>query len=172
MAFAAVGAPFSYIAASLDLPLRDNWFDTADRALGLDWTSLLNWMDAHASLHPLFSIIYLSLLPQTVIVVLALALAGRLAWLRVFVLAFMISAIVTIVIAALVPAQGVWGFYKLSPAAYPDIVPARLRAPGRSRDPSGVAGSETSPPFDQQDAVVLRRSSRASVSSSRGVSMR
>jgi membrane-associated phospholipid phosphatase len=124
VAFAAVGAPFSYIAASLDLPLRDNWFDAADRALGLDWTSLLNWMDAHASLHPLFSIIYLSLLPQTVIVVLALALAGRLAWMRVFVLAFMISAIVTIVIAALVPAQGVWGFYKLSPAAYPDIVPA------------------------------------------------
>jgi membrane-associated phospholipid phosphatase len=81
-------------------------------------------MDAHASLHPLFSIIYLSLLPQTVIVVLTLALAGRLAWMRVFVLAFMISAIVTIVIAALVPAQGVWGFYKLSPAAYPDIVPA------------------------------------------------
>jgi membrane-associated phospholipid phosphatase len=124
VAFAAVGAPFSYIAASLDLPLRDSWFDAADRALGLDWTSLLNWMDAHASLHPLFSIIYLSLLPQTVIVVLALALAGRLAWMRVFVLAFMISAIVTIVIAALVPAQGVWGFYKLSPAAYPDIVPA------------------------------------------------
>ena len=92
VAFAAVGAPFSYIAASLDLPLRDSWFDAADRALGLDWTSLLNWMDAHASLHPLFSIIYLSLLPQTVIVVLALALAGRLAWMRVFVLAFMISA--------------------------------------------------------------------------------
>jgi hypothetical protein len=124
VAFAAVGAPFSYIAASLDLPLRDAWFDSADRAHGLDWTALLNWMDAHASLHPLFSIIYLSLLPQTVIVVLALALAGRLAWMRVFVLAFMIAAIVTIVIAALVPAQGVWGFYKLSPAAYPDIVPA------------------------------------------------
>lgn len=124
VAFAAVGAPFSYVAASFDLPLRDAWFDAADRALGLDWSALLNWMDAHANLHPLFRVIYLSLLPQTVIVVLALALAGRLAWMRVFVLAFMISAIVTIVIAALVPAQGVWGFHKLTPAAYPDIVPA------------------------------------------------
>jgi hypothetical protein len=34
VAFAAVGAPVSYIAASLNLPLRDAWFDAADRALG------------------------------------------------------------------------------------------------------------------------------------------
>ena len=122
--FAAVGAPVSYMAASLDLPLRDAWFDAADRALGLDWQALLGWMVAHASLHPMFSVIYSSLIPQTVVVVLALAMAGRLAWLRVFVLAFIISTIVTIVIAALVPAEGVWGFHKLSAVSYPDIVPA------------------------------------------------
>lgn len=122
--FAAVGAPVSYMAASLDLPLRDAWFDAADRALGLDWQALLGWMVAHASLHPMFSVIYSSLMPQTVVVVLALAMAGRLAWLRVFVLAFIISTIVTIVIAALVPAEGVWGFHKLSAVSYPDIVPA------------------------------------------------
>ena len=112
------------MAASLDLPLRDAWFDAADRALGLDWQALLGWMVAHASLHPMFSVIYSSLMPQTVVVVLALAMAGRLAWLRVFVLAFIISTIVTIVIAALVPAEGVWGFHKLSAVSYPDIVPA------------------------------------------------
>jgi membrane-associated phospholipid phosphatase len=124
VAFAAVGAPVSYIAASLDLPLRDAWFDAADHALGLDWSALLGWMDAHSTLHPLFRLIYFSLMPQTVVVVLALALAGRLAWMRVFVLAFMISTVVTIVIAAIVPAEGVWGFHNLSAAAYPDIVPA------------------------------------------------
>jgi PAP2 superfamily len=124
VAFAAVGAPLSYIAASLDLPLRDTWFDAADRALGLDWPALLAWMDAHSSLHPLFRIVYFSLMPQTVVVVLVLALAGRLAWLRVFVLAFLTAALTTITIAAFVPAEGVWGFYKLSAAAYPDIVPA------------------------------------------------
>jgi membrane-associated phospholipid phosphatase len=124
VAFAAVGAPVSYIAASLNLPLRDGWFDAADRALGLDWPALLGWMDAHAALHPTFAIIYSSLMPQTVAVVLALAMAGRLAWLRIFVLAFIISTIITIVIAALVPAEGVWGFHRLSAASYPDIVPA------------------------------------------------
>jgi membrane-associated phospholipid phosphatase len=124
VAFAAVGAPVSYIAASLNLPLRDAWFDAADRALGLDWSALLGWMDVHSTLHPLFRMIYFSLMPQTVVVVLALALAGRLAWMRVFVLAFIISTVVTIAIAAIVPAEGVWGFHKLSAAAYPDIVPA------------------------------------------------
>jgi membrane-associated phospholipid phosphatase len=124
VAFAAVGAPVSYIAASFNLPLRDAWFDTADRALGLDWSALLGWMDAHPTLHPLFRMIYFSLMPQTVVVVLALALAGRLAWMRVFVLAFIISTIVTIAIAAIVPAEGVWGFHKLSAATYPNIVPA------------------------------------------------
>jgi membrane-associated phospholipid phosphatase len=124
VAFAAVGAPLSYIAASLNLPLRDAWFDAADRALGLDWSALLGWMDAHSTLHPLFRMIYFSLMPQTVVVVLALALAGRLAWMRVFVLAFIISTIVTIVIAAILPAEGVWGFHKLSAATYPNIVPA------------------------------------------------
>ena len=124
VAFAAVGAPVSYIAASFDLPLRDAWFDAADRALGLDWLALLGWMDTHATLHPVFSMIYSSLIPQTVAVVLALALAGRLVWLRIFILAFIISAIVTIIVAALVPAEGVWGFHKLSAADYPNIVPA------------------------------------------------
>src|ERR1700748_3672869 len=51
VAFAAVGAPLSYLAASIDLPLRDNWFDLADHALGLDWSALLGWMDAHAAIH-------------------------------------------------------------------------------------------------------------------------
>jgi hypothetical protein len=124
IAFAAVGAPVSYIAASLDLPLRDAWLNAADHALGLDWMALLGWMDAHAALHPMFSLVYFSLMPQTVAVVLALAMAGRLAWLRVFVLSFIISTIVTIVIAAIVPAEGVWGFHKLSVASYPDIIPA------------------------------------------------
>ena len=124
VAFAAVGAPLSYVAASLDLPLQDRWFDLADRALGLDWSALLTWMDAHAALHPLLRTIYWSLMPQTVVVVLALALAGRLAWLRIFMLAFVIATLVTIAVAAIVPAEGVWGFYRLHGTDYPAIAPA------------------------------------------------
>jgi hypothetical protein len=124
IAFAAVGAPLSYVAASFGLPLQDHWFDVADRALGLDWPALLAWMNTNAALHPLFREVYLSLMPQTVLVILALSLAGRFEWLRIFVLAFLFAALLTVGVAAIVPAEGVWGFYSLKPAAYPDIVPA------------------------------------------------
>jgi len=41
VAFAAVGAPLSYLAAAANLPLQDHVFAAADRALDLDWRALL-----------------------------------------------------------------------------------------------------------------------------------
>jgi hypothetical protein len=123
LAFAAVGAPLSYIAASANLPLQDHWFDAADRAAGLDWSALLAWMNAHPGLHPFFREVYRSLMPQTVVVVLALALAGRFTWLRVFMLTFILATLATIALSALVPAQGIWGFHGLQSSDYPNITP-------------------------------------------------
>ncbi len=124
IAFAAVGAPLSYLAASANLPLQDHAFDAIDRALGLDWRGLLSWMNSQSALHPLFMLPYLSFTVQASITVLALAFSNRLLQLRTFMLAFMLSAIVCIAISAVVPAEGVWGFYGLTPADYPAIVPA------------------------------------------------
>jgi membrane-associated phospholipid phosphatase len=45
-----------------------------------------------------------------------------------FMLGFIIATLVTIALAAVVPAEGVWGYYKLNAAAYPDIAPATQRA--------------------------------------------
>jgi len=124
LAFAAVGAPLSYVGASLNLPLHDVWLDQTDRALGFDWSAILAWMNANADLHPIFRAIYLSLMPQTVIVVLALGWIGKLAELRVFMLAFVLATLATIAIAAVVPAQGVWGHYGLQQTDYANIRPA------------------------------------------------
>jgi membrane-associated phospholipid phosphatase len=123
-AFAAVGAPLSYLGAATDLPLYDLWFDNADRALGFDWSGMLRWMDAQAALHPLFEAAYTSLMPQTLVVVLALGWAGRLTGLRQYVLTFIIATLATILLAALLPAEGVWGYYNLHPSDYPHIAPA------------------------------------------------
>lgn len=122
-AFTAVAAPLSYIAASMNFPLHDHLFDTMDRALGFDWPALLAWMNAHPRIHLFFDAAYCSFMPQATVTVLALAFTARLVRLRVFLLAFMLSAIVTIAISAVLPAEGVWGFYKLSSADYPAIVP-------------------------------------------------
>jgi membrane-associated phospholipid phosphatase len=124
IAFAAVGAPLSYLAASANLPLQDYAFDAADRALGLDWRGLLGWMNSQTAIHSLFMLSYLSFTIQATVTVLALAFSNRLLQLRVFMLAFMLSAIVCIAISAVLPAEGTWGFYQLTAADYPAIVPA------------------------------------------------
>ena len=112
-AFAAVGAPLSYVAASAGLPLYDAAFDAMDRALGFDWRALLALMQqwphcpsVHA--HRLRVIDHSDDRGRT-----AARLYRRLAWLRVYTLAFIFSALVTIAMSAVLPAQGVWLHYGL-----------------------------------------------------------
>lgn len=124
IAFAAIGAPLSYLAASVGLPLHDDLFDAVDKMLGLDWRGLLGWMNAHPLLHPLFLAAYLSLTPQATTTVLALAFTGHLLRLRTFILAFILAALITIAVSALLPAEGVWGHYELGTSEYPAITPA------------------------------------------------
>jgi membrane-associated phospholipid phosphatase len=121
-AFAAVGAPLSYVAASLGLPMYDAAFDNMDRALGFDWRALLTVMQSWPGFHFAMRVIYLSLTLQMTAVVLLLGFTGRLAWLRVYTLAFIFAALVTIAISAVLPAEGVWLHYGLH-AVDPRIVP-------------------------------------------------
>jgi hypothetical protein len=123
IAFAAVGAPLSYIAASANAPLSDHWLDAMDRAAGLDWKALLAWMNAVPGLHTVLRPIYLSLTLQMTAVVLCLAFSGRLLWLRVYTLAFFCVVLVSIAVSAVLPAAGAWPYYGLS-ASDSQIVPA------------------------------------------------
>jgi hypothetical protein len=124
-AFATVGAPLSYIvmAASAPFPLQDATFDSIDKALGFDWRALLAWMDAHSTLHPLFSAAYMSFTLQASLAVLALAFTGRLLWLRVFVLSFVITTLAGLFISVFVPAHDVWNYYGITRLDHPNIEP-------------------------------------------------
>ena len=53
-------------------------------------------------------------MPQTLVVVLALSLGGHFGSLRIFILAFIFAALVTIAVSAVWPAQGVWLLHGLS----------------------------------------------------------
>ena len=123
IAFAAVAAPLSYIAASANLPLCDAALDTMDRALGFDWEGLLAWMNTAPILYRVLRPIYLSLTLQMTTVVLCLAFSGRHLWLRTYTLAFLCAALVCIAISAALPAAGAWPHYGLT-AGDSGILPA------------------------------------------------
>lgn len=124
VAFAAVGAPLSYLAAAANLPLQDHVFAAADRALDLDWRALLAWMNASPSLYAVLRLIYFSLTVQMTTAVLCLAFTGKLLQLRIYTLSFVLAALITIAISALLPAVGAWPYYGLTAADSPHLTPA------------------------------------------------
>jgi membrane-associated phospholipid phosphatase len=125
VAFSAVGAPLSYVATSLAgaFPLQDQVLDMADKALGLEWRAIFAWMNTNSEWHPVFRAAYGSITLQASAAILALAFSGRIIWLRVFVVAFIVAALIAIATAAVIPAHGVWGYYGLTPQDYPHIDP-------------------------------------------------
>jgi len=123
IAFAAVGAPLSYLAASANLPLLDHAYDAIDRALGLDWRALLDVMNAWPTLFDALRPIYLSLTFQMTAAVLCLAFTGRFVWLRVYTLAFIFAALITIATSAVLPAAGVWPYYGLATSDSSHVLP-------------------------------------------------
>lgn len=123
IAFAAVAAPLSYVAASAALPLWDSELAALDRRLGFDWMSWLGAMNAAPLLHRTLALAYGSFALQTTAIVLVLAAAGHALRLRVFMLSFVLTTLLTIGVSTLMPAQGVWGYLHLSSVDSPAIVP-------------------------------------------------
>jgi membrane-associated phospholipid phosphatase len=125
VAFAGVAAPLSYVgmALSAPFPLQDWLFDAADKALGLDWLSLLAWTDNHPTLHTVLRMAYGTITLQSSVAIFVLAFTGRAVWLRVFLLSFMAATLLAIAVAVILPAYGVWGYYGLGPHDYPHIDP-------------------------------------------------
>ncbi len=123
VAFATVGAPLSYLAASANLALCDHALDAIDRVVGFHWQAMLDWMNAAPTIFFALRPIYLSLAPQMTIVVLCLAFSGRLMWLRVYTLAFLLATLGSIAISALLPAVGAWPYYELTAANSVHVLP-------------------------------------------------
>jgi hypothetical protein len=117
IAFSAVAAPLSYVAATASLPLQDAAFARLDYALGFDWKEWLAVMRGWPRFFHLMRVIYLSLIPQIIATVLLLSFTGRLAWLRAYTLAFVFAALVTIATSAFLPAKGAWLHYEITDAA-------------------------------------------------------
>ncbi|MGA8079081.1 MAG: phosphatase PAP2 family protein [Xanthobacteraceae bacterium] len=120
VAFAAVGAPLSYVAASASLPLQDAALAHLDNLLGFDWKEFLACMHRWPNIFKLMHLAYLSLSLQMIAAVLVLGFTGRLFWLRVYMLSFIFAALITIAISPVVPAEGAWLHYGITGS---DVLP-------------------------------------------------
>lgn len=123
IAFAAVAAPLSYVAASAGFPLWDGDLAALDHHLGFDWMAWLAAMNAAPSMHRVLAVAYASFAVQATAIVVLLAAVGHTLRLRIFMLSFVLTTLLTIGVSTLMPAQGVWGYLHLSAADSPAIVP-------------------------------------------------
>lgn len=124
IAFAAVGAPLSYVAARSGFPLQDALFNSWDRAwLHLDWTPIMQMVAERPNLRRVLLLAYSSFAVQTVTTVFALGVAGHLARLTTFIVAFIATTLITIAVSAVLPAVGPWVFLDLHSATANGFLP-------------------------------------------------
>jgi membrane-associated phospholipid phosphatase len=124
VAFTAVGAPLSYLAAEAARPLWDATFLAWDQSLGLDWRAYLAFVDAHPAIGTLYNLAYRSIIPQMIVAATVLGLTGRIAETRGFVGAVIFSGLVCILVSPLMPAFAMFVHLDLKPADFPNLDPA------------------------------------------------
>ena len=111
LAFFAATAVFNYLLTATALPLRDDAFAAADRAVGFDWPAWFSWVHAHSAFWLVLQFAYDSAIPQMLGVTLYLAFTGHPERNRELLGAMMLSLAVIVPVATLWPAAGAWVQY-------------------------------------------------------------
>jgi hypothetical protein len=154
LAFSVAGVFLSYLAAAAGGPLWDRSLLAWDTALGFDRQAAFGALDAVPALAWAVRLLYESLIPQMIVLILGLAAAGRLDAARTLLFASAASGAAAIFVSWLMPALG--NLYH--PAAYPQLGASAawrhlpdilaLREGGlRSLDLSAMKGIITFPSF-------------------------
>lgn len=122
--FSAAGSILSYLLARRGGMLWDSTLYSWDRALGFDWLACVRLVDAHPSVALVLGLGYVSLIPQTIVVIIALGFSGRFAPLRIVILAAMLSGLAAILISPLMPALGNFAYLGLQSDALVHVHPS------------------------------------------------
>lgn len=102
--FSTIGSLLSYLLAREGGPLWDSTLARWDSAIGFDWLSYVRWIDSHGWMVLPLKIAYASLIPQILILVLALGFSGRIRDMRRMIFAAMLCGTITILLSPLFPA--------------------------------------------------------------------
>ena len=106
--------PLSYFAAAANFPLQDAGFAHFDQWLGLDWKGYYDFVIARPALIPYAYFAYAMIGVPTFGVPAVLGLSGNYIRLQQFVLACTLTAAVTVLVSALLPAIGTYQQYGIA----------------------------------------------------------
>ena len=111
LVFVLGAALANYLGFLAGRPLFDAELVAADALLGFHWPSFVAWLGSLPYVDPVLLLAYESSLPQVALMVVFLALSGRQARLDFFLIAFMVSALVTIAVWTAFPTFGAYAYY-------------------------------------------------------------
>lgn len=129
LCFAAGTGVLSYLTVTVKAPLVEAQLAHMDRALGFDWPAAYQWVREHDSVNHLFSLAYRSGTWQLVLLPIVLAVLRRHEVLTEFVLHFMLSCLLMLIISTWLPANSAFVHYDVADQAARATVSdfARLR---------------------------------------------
>lgn len=113
--FSAIGSILSYLLARNGGGLWDARLAQWDAALGFDWSTYVGFVDSSPILAGASAFAYRSLIPQMIVLVLALGFFDRLRALRAVMLAAITCGTVTVILSTFFPAVGNVVHYGLGP---------------------------------------------------------
>ncbi len=163
MAFGTGCTLLSYLGLTLHRPLADHWLAGFDAWLGFDWMAWYRFVRAHDLLNRLLLFGYRSLSLQILITVFALPLSGMLRRNREFLWAVAICLLITVTLAALLPAESAWVWFRISEPIAPrplgDFLALRS-GELRLLNLDQLQGLVTFPSFHTSAAVLLAWAAR------------
>ncbi|MBR1214843.1 phosphatase PAP2 family protein [Bradyrhizobium sp. JYMT SZCCT0180] len=118
---ATIMGPLTYVAAVTNWPLQDRALLAIDRAMGLDPEMIARYVNDRDWLGALLVRSYTLIKIILVAIPLVLALTSRFVRLQVFVLAFSLTLIMTLVISTFTPAVGTYYGLNIDPAQFSSL---------------------------------------------------
>lgn len=155
--FPIFGIQLSYLAATLDFPLRDKLFTDWDAALGFDWRTWASFFWQYPTFIKVLIWSYRSNLYQPLALVLIFSIFGPRGRNREFLSAMAIASIATIIVAGLLPTFGPNEAYGI-PSGWHTVLTA-LRA--GSHQPLPYTGIVSFPSYHASMAVILAAVTRS-----------
>jgi hypothetical protein len=156
MFYPVFGTRLSYLAVTLDMPLRDNLFQSWDRAIGFDWLAWTRFVYSHPYMKYLQVAAYASYAVQPFVTVAILSKWAPKRRNAEFLTSILIALIITIAVWAMMPALSPGRWYGYPSSWRPIII--GLRSGSHAAYP--YTGIITFPSFHAVMAILFTAANR------------